>query len=117
MALRRFPAGVLSLVADDFSSGCVLGPDSRRRPWRAMPTSPAASPSTAPSAAAARPATSSAIPELAAWLADHRAALGLPLRAGEIITLGSIVAALRLERSCLVEASFDGLGAATVTVT
>jgi 2-keto-4-pentenoate hydratase len=52
-----------------------------------------------------------------AWLADHRAALGTPLRAGDLVTLGSIVAALRLERSCRVEASFDGLGTVTVAVT
>jgi 2-keto-4-pentenoate hydratase len=51
-----------------------------------------------------------------AWLATHCAARGTPLRAGEIITLGSIVAALRLETPGRVEASFDGLGVVTVDV-
>jgi 2-oxo-3-hexenedioate decarboxylase/2-keto-4-pentenoate hydratase len=112
-------AGVPSLVADDFfSSGCVLGPE--------QPPQTLAGDADIPGrftvdgavvcGGSARDILGHPLNSLA-WLADHRAALGLPLRAGEIITLGSIVAALRLERSCLVEASFDGLGAATVAVT
>lgn len=112
-------AGVPSLVADDFfSSGCVLGPE--------QPPEALAGEADIPGrftvdgavvcGGSARDILGHPLNSLA-WLADHRAALGLPLRAGEIITLGSIVAALRLERSCLVEASFDGLGAATVAVT
>jgi 2-oxo-3-hexenedioate decarboxylase/2-keto-4-pentenoate hydratase len=112
-------AGVPSLVADDFfSCGCVLGPE--------QPPEALAGEADIPGrftldgafagGGSARDILGHPLNSLA-WLADHRAALGLPLRAGEIVTLGSIVAALRLERPCLVEASFDGLGAATVAVT
>ena len=108
-----------SLVADDFfSCGCVLGPE--------QPPQTLAGDADIPgrftvdgalaSGGSARDILGHPLNSLA-WLADHRAALGLPLRAGDLITLGSIVAALRLERSCLVEASFDGLGAVTVAVT
>jgi len=112
-------AGVPSLVADDFfSSGCVLGPE--------QPAATLAGDADIPgrftvdgalaSSGSARDILGHPLNSLA-WLADHRAALGTPLRAGDIITLGSIVAALRLERPGLVEASFDGLGAVTVAVT
>ena len=112
-------AGVPSLVADDFfSCGCVLGPE--------CPPATLAGAADIPgrftvdgavvSSGSARDILGHPLNSLA-WLADHRAALGLPLRAGEIITLGSIVAALRLERAGLVEAAFDGLGSVTVTVT
>src|SRR6185312_9738231 len=112
-------AGVPSLVADDFfSSGCVLGPE--------QPPETLAGEADIPgrftvdgavvSSGSARDILGHPLNSLA-WLADHRAALGTPLRAGEIVTLGSIVAALRPERPALVEASFDGLGAVTVAVT
>jgi 2-keto-4-pentenoate hydratase len=112
-------AGVPSLVADDFfSCGCVLG--------REQPPATLAGDADIPgrftldgalaSGGSARDILGYPLNSLA-WLADHRAALGTPLRAGEIVTLGSIVAALRPERTCLVEASFDGLGAVTVAVT
>jgi 2-oxo-3-hexenedioate decarboxylase/2-keto-4-pentenoate hydratase len=112
-------AGVPSLVADDFfSCGCVLGP--------AQPPEILAGDADLPgrftadgavaSAGSARDILGHPLNSLA-WLADHRAARGTPLRAGDIVTLGSIVAALRVDRPCLVEASFDGLGAATVAVT
>ena len=108
-----------SLVADDFfSSGCVLGPE--------QPPATLAGDADIPgrftidgavaSSGSARDILGHPLNSLA-WLADHRAALGTPLRAGDLITLGSIVAALRLERAGLVEASFDGLGAVTVAVT
>jgi 2-oxo-3-hexenedioate decarboxylase/2-keto-4-pentenoate hydratase len=112
-------AGVPSLVADDFfSCGCVLGPE--------QPPETLAGDADIPgrftvdgavaSSGSARDILGHPLNSLA-WLADHRAALGTPLRAGDLVTLGSIVAALRLERSCRVEASFDGLGTVTVAVT
>ena len=111
-------AGVPSLVADDFfSCGCVLGPE--------QPPEVLAGEADIPgrftvdrvlaSAGAARDILGHPLNSLV-WLADHQAVRGAPLRAGEIVTLGSIVAALRLDRPGLVEASFDGLGAATVSV-
>jgi 2-oxo-3-hexenedioate decarboxylase/2-keto-4-pentenoate hydratase len=112
-------AGVPSLVADDFfACGCVLGPE--------QPPELLAGDADVPGrftvdeaiacAGAARDILGHPLNSLA-WLADHQATRGAPLRAGEIVTLGSIVAALRLDRPGLVEASFDGLGAATVAVT
>lgn len=111
-------AGVPSLVADDFfSCGCVLGPE--------RPATSLAGDANIPgrfavdgeiaSAGNARDILGHPLNSLA-WLANHRADSGTPLRAGELITLGSIVAALRLERSARVEASFDGLGAVAVDV-
>lgn len=112
-------AGVPSLVADDFfSCGCVLGPE--RSPQMLAGEADIPGRFTIEGAVvtsgSARDILGHPLNSLA-WLADHRAALGTPLRAGELVTLGSIVAALRLERPCLVEASFDGLGAASVAVT
>jgi 2-oxo-3-hexenedioate decarboxylase/2-keto-4-pentenoate hydratase len=112
-------AGVPSLVADDFfSCGCVLGPE--------QPPDILAGEADIPGrftvdgavagTGAARDILGHPLNSLA-WLADHRAALGTPLHAGEIVTLGSIFAAFRLERPGLVAASFDGLGAASVAVT
>jgi 2-oxo-3-hexenedioate decarboxylase/2-keto-4-pentenoate hydratase len=96
-------AGVPSLVADDFfSCGCVLGPEQP--------------PEILAGAGSAQDILGHPLNALA-WLADHRAALGAPLRAGDVVTLGSIFAALRVDRPCRVEASFDGLGAAAVDVT
>ena len=111
-------AGVPSLVADDFfSCGCVLGPE--------CPPSVLAGDADIPgrftldgavaSSANARDILGHPLNSLA-WLADHAANRGTPIRAGEIVTLGSIVAALRPDRPARVEASFDGLGAVAVTV-
>ena len=111
-------AGVPSLVADDFfSCGCVLGAeqppailaDDADIPGRFMVDGEVAS------AGNARDILGHPLNSLA-WLADHCAARETPLRAGDIITLGSIVAALRLDRPGHVEASFDGLGAVTVEI-
>jgi 2-keto-4-pentenoate hydratase len=112
-------AGVPSLVADDFfSCGCVLGPD--QPPEVLAGDADIAGrftvDGTVACAGSARDILGHPLNSLA-WLADHRAARGTPLRAGDIVTLGSIVAALRLDRPALVEASFDGLGKAAVAVT
>jgi len=112
-------AGVPSLVADDFfSCGCVLGPE---RPAAVLAgdadiAGRFAVDGEIASAGNARDILGHPLNSLA-WLADHRAAAGTPLRAGDFITLGSIVAALRLERPGRVEASFDDLGAVRVDVT
>jgi 2-keto-4-pentenoate hydratase len=111
-------AGVPSLVADDFfSCGCVLGPE--QPPEVLAGDADIAGrftvDGTVASAGSARDILGHPLNSLA-WLADHRAARSTPLRAGDLITLGSIAAALRLDRPGLVEASFDGLGAATVAV-
>lgn len=111
-------AGVPSLVADDFfSCGCVLGAE--------HPASVLAGDGNiagrftvdgkVAATGNARDILGHPLNSLA-WLASHCASRGTPLRKGDIITLGSIVAALRLETPGRVEASFDGLGAVTVDV-
>jgi 2-oxo-3-hexenedioate decarboxylase/2-keto-4-pentenoate hydratase len=112
-------AGVPSLVADDFfSCGCVLGPEQLPQTLAGDADIPGrfTIDGTIASGGSARDILGHPLNSLA-WLADHRAARGTPLRAGDLVTLGSIVAALRLEQSGLVEASFDGLGAVTVALT
>ena len=112
-------AGVPSLVADDFfSCGCVLGPEQPPEilagdadiPGRFTVDGAVAC------AGSAQDILGHPLNSLA-WLADHRAARGSPLGAGDVVTLGSIFAALRIDRPCRIEASFDGLGAAAVDVT
>ena len=111
-------AGVPSLIADDFfSCGCVLGAE--------HPASVLAGDANiagrftvngdVAAAGNARDILGHPLNSLA-WLANHGASRGAPLRKDEIITLGSIVAALRLEKPGKVEASFDGLGAVIVDV-
>jgi len=111
-------AGVPSLVADDFfSCGCVLGPE--QPPAILAGDADIAGRFTVDgnlaSSGNARDILGHPLNSLA-WLADHCAARETPLRAGDVVTLGSIVAALRLDRSGRVEASFDGLGAVTVEI-
>ena len=50
--------------------------------------------------------------EALAWLATMRAARGTPLRAGEFVLLGSVVATEWVERGAVVEVELDGLGVA-----
>jgi 2-oxo-3-hexenedioate decarboxylase/2-keto-4-pentenoate hydratase len=112
-------AGVPSLVADDFfSCGCVLGAEHPPQTLAGDANIPGRF--TVDGAVAsdgnARDILGHPLNSLA-WLADHAAARGTPLGAGDIITLGSIVAALRLNGSGRVEASFDNLGTVTVEVT
>lgn len=49
-----------------------------------------------------------------AWLANFRAGRGQPLKAGEFITLGSIVKTEWIESGDTVETEIDGLGTATL---
>jgi 2-oxo-3-hexenedioate decarboxylase/2-keto-4-pentenoate hydratase len=112
-------AGVPSLVADDFfSCGCVLGPEQPPELLAGAADIPGrfTVDGTVACAGSAQDILGHPLNSLA-WLADHRAGLGSPLRAGDLVTLGSIFAALRVDRPCRVEASFDGLGAAAVDVT
>lgn len=45
-----------------------------------------------------------------AWLADHLAARGRPLQAGDIVSLGSISPGTHIPQPATVEARFEGLG-------
>jgi len=52
-----------------------------------------------------------------AWLANHRAALGKPLRAGEFVMLGSVVKTVHFEAPAEVLIRFEHLGEARVVFT
>ena len=105
-------AGTPSLVADDFfSAGCVLG----------EPITPEAAGDLSKlrggfSLNGSRPAdlgSGDAIlghPLVAlAWIADHASRLGTPLRAGQVITLGSVVKTIYPEPGQQIEARFTRL--------
>lgn len=51
-----------------------------------------------------------------AWLVDRRAALGSPLAGGEVVTLGSLVPPVWLDRPARVEVRMAGLGPAVLEV-
>jgi len=52
--------------------------------------------------------------EALAWLANHRASLGQPLRAGSFVMLGSVVKTVFLDRPAEVSVELEGLGRAEV---
>ena len=47
------------------------------------------------------------------WLANHRASMGLDIRAGQFVTLGSVVKTVWLEANDWVKIEFENLGSAT----
>lgn len=114
---RTLPAPVL--IADDFfNAGVVLGaavPD-----WRGLDLACIEGVMTIGGAEAGRGRGADILGHplnALAWLADHRAALGAPLRAGEFVMLGSVVKTVWLEAPATVAVRFDGLGAASVNFT
>lgn len=50
-----------------------------------------------------------------AWLADHLAARGRPLQAGDIVSLGSISPGTHVPGPATIEARFEGLGSCRLT--
>ena len=108
-----------SLVADDFfSAGCVLGP---ARPPAELGDLAGlkggfAIDGAAPEIIAKGAAILGHPLNALAWLADHQAARGEPLKAGQVITLGSVVKTLYPEPGMTLEARFDGLAPVRVTV-
>lgn len=111
------PAPVL--IADDFfNAGVVLG--SAVADWRSLDLAAIEGVMTIGGAEAGRGRGADILghPLAAlAWLADHRAALGTPLRAGEFVMLGSVVKTVWLEAPTTVAVRFAGLGEAAVTFT
>lgn len=108
------PAPVL--IADDFfNAGVVLGtpvPD-----WRRLDLAAIQGVMTIDGAEAGRGRGADILghPLAAlAWLADHRAAAGTPLRAGEFVMLGSVVKTVWIEAPATVTIRFEGLGEASV---
>jgi 2-keto-4-pentenoate hydratase len=55
--------------------------------------------------------------EALAWLANHRAGLGQPLRAGEFVMLGSVVKTVFFDTPAEVAVELEGLGRAEVRFT
>ncbi|WP_204112382.1 2-keto-4-pentenoate hydratase [Shimia biformata] len=50
------------------------------------------------------------------WLARHQIARGKPLRAGEIVTLGSVVQTIWVEAGNVIEVEMDALGSCALTL-
>lgn len=112
--------GVPTLIADDFfDSGCVLGDP--LRDWRKLDLSTLSGTTTINGVEVGR-GTGALIMghplEALAWLANSRAKHGLdPLKAGEFVTLGSIVETKWLDAGDEVRVEIEGLGEVTLSVT
>ncbi len=108
-----------SLVADDFFSvGCVLGAE---RPPEDLGDLAALSGGFGfDGSPPARTGTGAAILghplNALAWLAEHAAARGTPLRADQVVTLGSVVKTIYPEAGTRIEAGFDRLPAVRLEI-
>lgn len=109
----------LSLLADNQSNGAfVYGPavrDWRDRDLAALPVRLVID----GTAAVERVGGNSAGDPLrgVVWLANHLAARGQPLRAGQIVTTGTTTGLLWVSPGAVVEAEFPGVGAVRLTIT
>lgn len=104
--------GVPTLIADDFfNAGCVLGPPVTR--WRDLDL-PALTGVTRLNSAEVGRGEGRAVMghpfEALAWLANLRAGLGLGLRAGEFVLLGSVVETRWVAPGDDVAVAIEGLG-------
>jgi 2-oxo-3-hexenedioate decarboxylase/2-keto-4-pentenoate hydratase len=111
--------GVATLIADDFfNAGCVLGPPVAR--WRELDL-PALRGATRLNGTEIGRGEGRAVMghplEALAWLANLRARLGLGLRAGEFVLLGSVVETRWVEAGDQVAVSIEGLGEVTAVFT
>ncbi len=111
--------GVPTLIADDFfDSGCVLGDPVRD--WRALDLA-RLSGATCVNGIEVGRGTGALVMghplEALAWLANSRAKHGLePLKAGEFVTLGSVVETKWLDAGDEVRVEIEGLGELTLSV-
>ena len=111
--------GVPTLIADDFfDSGCVLGDPVRD--WRKLDLGRLSGATYINGVEAGR-GTSALIMghplEALAWLANSRAKHGLdPLRAGEFVTLGSVVETKWLDAGDQVRVEIEQLGELTLSI-
>jgi 2-oxo-3-hexenedioate decarboxylase/2-keto-4-pentenoate hydratase len=112
--------GVPTLIADDFfDSGCVLGDPVRD--WRKLDLAKLTGTTHVNGVQVGR-GTGALIMghplEALAWLANSRAKHGLgPLKAGEFVTLGSLVETKWLDAGDEVRVEIEGLGQLTLRVT
>lgn len=117
---RDFAAvGTPSLVADDFfSAGCVLGTECSPEDLGdlAALTGGFRIDGAAPEVEGTGAAILGHPLNALAWLADHLAARGGGLRAGEVVTLGSVVKTIYPEAGTKIEAGFDRLPAVTLEI-
>ncbi|NQW10431.1 MAG: fumarylacetoacetate hydrolase family protein [Alphaproteobacteria bacterium] len=105
-----------TLIADDFfNAGVVLGPEVTA--WRDLDLEAIAGAMIIDGAEVGRGRGADILGHplnALAWLADHRAARGVPLRAGEFVMLGSVVKTVFIDAPASVRVRFDGLGEAAV---
>jgi 2-oxo-3-hexenedioate decarboxylase/2-keto-4-pentenoate hydratase len=104
--------GTATLIADDFfDAGVVLGAETRD--WRALDLARITGTTTIDGVEVGRGIGADVMGhplEALAWLANLRAAQGMPLRAGEFVFLGSVVATKWVEPGAHVVMSLDPLG-------
>ena len=55
--------------------------------------------------------------EALAWVANHRAKLGVPILSGSFVMLGSVVKTVFIDKPCHINIKFDGLKPVSVTFT
>ncbi len=112
-------ASTPSLVADDFFSvGCVIG---AARPLEALGDLAALSggfriDGAAPEQEGQGAAILGHPLNALAWLADHLASRGNRLKAGEVVTLGSVVKTIYPQADSSIEARFQGLSPVTLRI-
>jgi 2-keto-4-pentenoate hydratase len=112
--------GIPTLIADDFfDSGCLLG--ELVRDWRKLDLARLAGITYINGVEVGRGTGALVMGhpfEALAWLANTRAKHGLdPLKAGEFVTLGSVVETKWLDAGDEVRVEIDQLGALTLSVT
>jgi 2-oxo-3-hexenedioate decarboxylase/2-keto-4-pentenoate hydratase len=104
------------LIADDFfNAGVVLGPDVAD--WRSLDLSTIEGVMEIDGVEVGRGVGADILGHplnALAWLAEHRATLGMPLRAGEFVMLGSVVKTVHFGAPASVRIAFKGLGEASV---
>jgi 2-oxo-3-hexenedioate decarboxylase/2-keto-4-pentenoate hydratase len=114
---RSLDAG--TMIADDFfGAGCVLGPETTD--WRAIDLGAVSATMEIDGelvgSGAGRDILGDPLAALA-WLAASQASLGEPLRAGEVVLLGSLVQTRWVERGSRVVVRNDPLGEVRVSFT
>jgi len=110
---QRYP-DVPTLIADDFfNAGCVLGSPARRWPDLDLPALTGVTRLNGEEVGRGEGRAVMGHPfEALAWLANLRASLGLALRAGEFVLLGSVVETRWVSAGDEVTVAIDGLGEA-----
>ena len=108
-----------TLIADDFfNAGAVLGKENKN--WRSLDLKKIMGTLFIDNKQHSRGISADILGdpmEALAWLANHRAGLGKPLRSGDFVLLGSVTQTVFIEESAFVEVDLEGLGKASVELT